>query len=175
MKHMRPVRPAGIRGDHPRGMKNGYGLPGLFLTLLLFLGACGDSSPSDVATPDAAVEPFVGDWDAAEFVVTSIADASTTFDLIAATGVFSLNVQPSGAYTATLFIPDEMTQAAVENGTLSVIGDAVRLNPNQGAGATSAYEFNGPDLLILDGPTEFDFNFDGTSDPATLRVVLERS
>lgn len=173
MKHVRPLCPSVIEGDFRHRL--GRRFRGVSLTLLLILGACGSSSPSDVAVPDPAVEPFVGDWDATEFVVTSVADDSVTFDLIAATGVFSLNVQPSGAYTATLFIPDEMAQAAVENGTLTVIGDAVRLSPNQGAGATSAYEFTGPDLLILDGPTEFDFNFDGTFDPATLHVALERS
>ncbi len=166
MKYERPVRP---RGARPRA-RNGFGL-----ALLLAVAACGGSSPSDVATPDPAVEPFVGDWDATEFVVTSVADEGTFFDLIDATGLFTLNVQPSGAYTATLFIPDEMQQPSVENGTLSVVGAAIRLNPAQGASATSAYEFDGPDVLILDGPTEFDFNFDGTSEPATLHVVLERS
>lgn len=173
MKHMRPVSPSVIHSDRRRGPRSRLG--GVGLALLLVLGACGDSSPTDVAVPDPAVEPFVGNWDATEFEVTSIADESIVFDLIDATGVFTLNVQPSGAYTATLFIPDEMEQAAVENGTMSVIGEAVRLNPNQGPGATSAYEFDGPDVLILDGPTEFDFNFDGTFEPATLHVVLQRS
>lgn len=173
MKHVRALHPYAIERRFRHGPT--VGLRAMSLTLLLVLGACGGSSPSDVATPDPAVEPFVGDWDANEFVVTSIANDSIDFDLIDATGVFTLNVQPSGAYTATLFIPDEMEQAAVEIGTMSVIGEAVRLNPNQGDGATSAYEFNGPDLLILDGPTEFDFNFDGTFEPATLHVVLERS
>lgn len=162
-----------IQSDCRRGLRSRFG--GIGLSLLLVLGACGDSSPTDVAVPDPAVEPFVGNWDATEFVVTSVADELIVFDLIDATGVFTLNVQPSGAYTATLFIPDEMEQAAVENGTMSVIGEAVRLSPNQGAGATSSYEFDGPDVLILDGPTEFDFNFDGTFEPATLHVVLERS
>lgn len=173
MRHQRPVGPSVIQSDCRRGLRNRLG--GMGLTLLLVLGACGDSSPSDVAVPDPAVEPFVGSWGATEFEVTSVADESIVFDLIEAKGVFNLNVQPSGAYTATLFIPAEMDQAAVENGTMSVIGEAVRLNPNQGAGATSAYEFDGPDVLILDGPTEFDFNFDGTFEPATLHVVLERS
>lgn len=144
------------------------------LALFVAVAACGGSSPSDVAAPDPAVEPFVGDWDATEFVVTSVS-GDMSFDLIEATGLFTLNVQPSGSYTATLFIPDEMQQPAVENGTLSVVGGAVRLSPNQGTGATSAYRFDGPDTLTLDGPTEFDFNFDGTPEPATLHVVLERS
>lgn len=173
MKHVRPARPSGTKRVRRNGLTSS--LRGMGVALLLVVGACDGSSPADVATPDPSVEPFVGDWSATEFVVTSLANDAITFDLIAATGVFSLNVQPSGAYTATLFIPDEMAQAAVENGTISVIGDAVRLDPNQGASATSAYAFNGPDLLILDGPTEFDFNFDGTFEPATLHVVLQRS
>lgn len=169
MKHERSMRPSGV--ERMRADARGW----LGLALLLALGACGGSSPSDVATPDPSVEPFVGDWDATEFVVTSVADEATSFDLVEATGVFTLNVQPSGAYTATLFIPDEMQQPSVENGTLSVVGAAIRLSPGQGASATSAYEFDGPDVLILDGPTEFDFNFDGTFEAATLHVVLERS
>jgi hypothetical protein len=169
MNRSKRVSPPGYRGV------GGHAPRMAILALLLVLSACGGSSPSDVATPDPAVAPFVGDWNATEFEVTSLANDSISFDLIEATGLFTLNVQPSGAYTATLFIPDEMQQPAVENGTMSVIGDAVRLSPNQGASATSAYEFDGPDILILDGPTEFDFNFDGSFEPATLHAVLERS
>lgn len=169
MEDQRLRRPSGVRGDR-RSV-----LMGMTLVLLLALGSCGSSNPSDVATPDPAVEPFVGDWDATEFLVTSVADEATFFDLIAATGLFTLNVQPSGAYTATLFIPDEMREPSVESGTMSVVGAAVRLDPTTGPSATSAYQFDGPDVVILDGPTEFDFNFDGTFEPATLHVVLERS
>ena len=34
--------------------------------------------------------------------------------------------------------------------------------------------FDGPDRLILDGDTEFDFNLDGTSEPATAHFDLRR-
>ena len=34
--------------------------------------------------------------------------------------------------------------------------------------------FDGPDRLILDGDTEFDFNLDGTSEPATAHFDLRQ-
>ncbi len=74
MRHQRPVSPSVILSDRRRGLRSRLG--GMGLTLLLVLGACGDSSPTDVAVPDPAVEPFVGNWDATEFIVTSVADES---------------------------------------------------------------------------------------------------
>ncbi len=38
----------------------------------------------------------------------------------------------------------------------------------------STFLFEGPDRLILDGDTEFDFNLDGTLEPALSHFELQR-
>lgn len=144
------------------------------LLVPVLVTACGDSDPTEAVAPDPQVEPFVGDWEAEEFQVTSEADSERGFDLIEAGGSFTINVQPSGQYTAILELPDLPTPE-VELGQMSVVGESVRLDPQNGAAATSSFEFDGPDRLILDGPTEFDFGQDGTAEEATARIVLQRT
>lgn len=151
------------------------GTPSRWIVALavLFGTGCGSSSSGPVVEPDPAVEPFVGDWTAAEFTVTSSADATQTFDVTDG-GSFTINVQPSGFYTAIVDFPD-LAVPVVESGQLSAVGNSITLRPQGGVAATSSYQFEGPDRLILDGPTEFDFNRDGTLDPANAHIVLERT
>jgi hypothetical protein len=156
----------------------GYGLAQLSRLLLLLAAAlpasgCGGPSPSAVVEPDPAVAPFVGDWNATEFTVTSVQDSTVFFDVTEG-GAFTINVQPSGAYTAIIEFPD-LANPVVEIGQLSVVGSSVTLRPQGGAAATSSYTFEGADRLILDGPTEFDFNRDGDLDGAEAHIVLERA
>lgn len=139
--------------------------------VLLTVGACGgdDSTGPPEEDPDA-IAPFVGTWDAEVFTVTSDADPSIVADLME-NGSFTINVQPSGTYTATLTfggIP------LVEIGEISVQGDFIILLPNGGEPATSSYEFVRSDYVRLEGPTEFDFNLDGELDPAQAFIELQR-
>jgi hypothetical protein len=142
------------------------------LTAPLFWG-CGGSDVVGVGDPDPAVEPFVGDWEASEFVVTNLANPDQSVDVTEG-GSFTLNVQPSGQYTAILDFPDSPTPG-VELGQLSVVGNSVRLSPISGDPITSAYTFEGADRLILDGPTAFDWNRDGELEASTAHIVLERN
>ena len=147
-------------------------LVSLVLASVLTLAACGGSDPSGIGDPNPDVAPFVGTWEAVAFEVTNLADEEQVFDVVAA-GSFTLNVQPSGFYTAILHISGG--QPIPENGKLSVIGESVRLSPTGGTGVTAEYEFQGPDRVELNGPTEFDFNFDGEPETASAYIVLERT
>jgi hypothetical protein len=138
------------------------------LALMACLTACADDSQGPDFDP--AVAPFVGTWDAEVFTVTSVADPSIVADLLE-NGSFNINVQPSGTYTATLTfggIP------LVEIGMLSVDGDQITLDPNGGTPTSSLYEFLAGDRLKLEGPTDFDFNLDGTPDPAEAYIELQK-
>lgn len=146
----------------------------LMLFAALLLGsACGGSEGSTGVDADPAVAPFVGDWEATEFTVTSAQNAEVFFDLTDG-GSFTINVQPSGLYTAIVEFP-QLPAPVVEIGQLSIAGSSITLRPQGGTAATSAYTFDGPNRLTLDGPTEFDFNNDGTPDPATALIVLQRA
>ena len=144
----------------------------IVLAAAVLLVGCGGSDPTDVTEPDPDVAPFVGNWEAVAFEVTNLADQDQVFDVVAA-GSFTLNVQPSGFYTAVLHISGG--QPIPENGELTVIGQSVRLSPTGGTGVTAEYLFQGPNRVELNGPTEFDFNFDGEPEAATARIILERT
>jgi hypothetical protein len=148
-------------------------LSSLLFAALLLAPACGGSEGITGVEPDPAVAPFVGDWEATEFSVTSVQDSTVSFDVTDG-GAFTINVQPSGLYTAIIEFP-QLPAPVVEIGQLSVIGNSITLRPQGGAAATSSYTFDGADRLTLIGPTEFDFNDDGTPDPATARIELERA
>lgn len=139
------------------------------VVIAVLTSGCGEAvTPTPVENPE--IQPFVGTWDAVVFDVTSDADTTQVADLTI-DGVFTVNFQPSGRYTATLTfggIP------LVEIGVISVTGSFVTLRPNGGDPATSEFVFAQPDSLILDGPTEFDFNLDQVLDPAQAHIELTR-
>jgi len=140
----------------------------LGLALSLASG-CGGSDP---VTADPTVGSFVGTWDAVVLTMTPEGSATPVVDVLQYGGFFIV-VEPSGQYTATLSLP---TGPGVEIGQLSVAGSTIRLDPSVPAGdaVTSTYTLVGDDYLILDGPTEFDFNFDGSADPAEAHFELQR-
>ena len=138
--------------------------------LLLSLTGCGDPAPTG---PDPLIEPFVGDWTATAFELTSSESAQLSIHLIQLGGAFDLNIQPSGSYTAILIYAG---LGQTEMGTISATANTVTLNrefPSR-ENEVSAYQFVGDTVLILDGDTEFDFDFDGQEDPALAHFELLR-
>ena len=142
---------------------------GLSLLSLSFLG-CGDPVPTG---PDPLIEPFVGNWAATAFVLTSSVSDQVSIDLIQLGGTFDLNIQPSGGYTAILVYAG---LGQTEIGTISVTATTVALNrefPTR-ENEISTYQFVGDSVLILDGDTEFDLDFDGQEDPTLAHFELLR-
>lgn len=137
---------------------------------MAFLGACGGSDP---VAPDPAVAPFVGDWAATVLQLTSLANPEVQEDPLAFGATFSLNVQPSGQYTAILLFAG---QDATEIGRIEVSGSTLiqyRDFPSAGT-FTATYAFQGPDRFVLDGDTEYDFNHDGTNEAARAHMEFVR-
>ena len=144
-------------------------IQGLSLLSLSFLG-CGDPVPTG---PDPLIEPFVGNWAATAFVLTSSVSDQVSIDLIQLGGTFNLNIQPSGSYTAILVYAG---LGQTEIGTISVTATTVALNrefPTR-ENEVSTYQFVGDTVLILDGDTEFDLDFDGQKDPTLAHFELLR-
>jgi hypothetical protein len=137
------------------------------------LVACRGDDPV-VDQIDPAVAPFVGTWDAVEFTVTNDADTTDVADLLT-DGSFTVNIQPSGLYTATLVLG--VLNPFVEIGQLTVSGNVITLTPTGGPGpcpASSVYAFPDANTLVLDGPTCLDVNLDGEDEDAQAHIVLER-
>jgi len=138
------------------------------MAVAFLVAGCGD----DVAGPDPALAPLVGAWTATKLVLTSVANPEVAPDLIALGADFKLDIQPSGQYTAILIYAG---QASTEIGIVSVSGNTVTLARDFPTASTSTavYALSG-DQLTLDGDTEFDFNLDGTSEPARVHFELVR-
>jgi len=130
---------------------------------LLLLGAlaCGD----DAVGPDAGIAQFVGDWDAEVMTLTNVFNTDLVVDMIDLGATFTLNVQPSGQYTAILLFAG---QSSTEIGTISVAGSTLTLHREFPGTDISpgTFEFSGPDRFSLDGDTEFDFNLDQVDEAA---------
>ena len=95
-------------------------------------------------------------------------------DLIDIGSSFVLNIQPSGHYTAILVFA---SQGQTEIGQISLSGASTVILEHELSTPSrnvSTFMFEGPDRLILEGDTEFDFNLDGLAEPALSRFVLQR-
>ncbi len=146
-----------------------FSFKALLVVLIVALAAC---SGGDGTGPDSDPEGnfLAGEWIATLMRAQSVANPEIRADIIASGGEFTLSVQPSGRYTAILVA---FGQSASESGTLSIVGNEVvfsRTFPS--ALVTRATWTRSGANVTLKGPTEFDFNLDGTAEPATLETVL---
>jgi hypothetical protein len=138
----------------------------LLFAALMTMACSGDKGTE----PDPAIAPFVGDWAAQSLVLTSQANPDISGDIIQLGATFTLNVQPSGQYTAILLYAG---QSLTEIGSIEVSGSTVTLRQTFPSASTSAgvFSFEGGHLII-DANTEFDFNQDGTPESALAHFDL---
>ena len=141
-------------------------LLGLTLAATTWLAAAcgGDQGPVD----DPAVVPFIGTWIADSLTLTSQADTTLHQDLLALGATFSIVVEASGQYTATL---GSFAGTSVEIGQVSVLGgSSLELRVSYPAPETQAmtYHFATTEHLVLDGATEWN------GDPAYGHIELNR-
>jgi hypothetical protein len=120
--------------------------------------------------PDLNPDFMVGDWLAESLVLTSVANPEVTADLVALGAVFTLLVQPPGRYTAIL---EGLGLSSSTSGTLTVDDAFVVFMQELPITDESMDRWERSDeSVILVGESEFDFNLDGTTEPATLRRVV---
>ncbi len=144
--------------------------------LSLLLAVCGVAAgcgAGDTVAPDAALAILVGDWQADRFVVTNKANANQAPELIHDLGAqFSLNIQPSGQYTAILAYQGN---PLTEIGLLELAQGEVVFHVSYPSAETSRSRYTlAGTRLTLDGETEFDFNADGKGDPASAHIELKK-
>jgi hypothetical protein len=124
--------------------------------------ACGDSlAPEDIA----------GTYEATTMVFSSQADPNTTADVLAAGYSFTIQFNADGTLETTFTIGGSTD---TDSGTYVIDGNDITLNID-GDPASGTIDRSGDTLTIdLTTGVEFDFDDDGTDDPATLRLVVER-
>ena len=130
-------------------------------------------SGGDAAEPTESVAFLVGNWDADRFVVKSKTNPELALELIKGLGAqFSVNIQPSGQYTAILVF---QATPFTEIGIIEVKGDEMIFHVAYPQAETnrSRYTRSG-NFMTLTGDTRFDFNLDGQTEPAEARIELHR-
>jgi hypothetical protein len=124
------------------------------------LVACGDST-------GITAEDLEGTWEASEIVFTNSANPSETVDLIDIGASLTVTVSASGTVSTVFDNGEGGTDS--DSGTLGVDGTTLTIG-----GDTFEAERSGDVLTLTDATSEFDFDEDGTDEPATLVVVLVR-
>jgi hypothetical protein len=126
--------------------------------LALGLGACSDStSPEELA----------GTYDVTVFEFTNPDSTAEKVDLVDEGAVIEITISAAGAFTIDV-------DGDTETGTITIDGNDVTITVG-GDAATGTIDQNGDTVTItLDTGVEFDFDGDGTDDPATLRIVMTR-
>ena len=150
-------------------------VPAIAAVAVVGLGVMvGCENNNQILEADAAIIGLAGIWNVEAFEFTSETDPPVVRDLIAEGGSATLDLSTNGAYTLTVVPPGEDEE--VTRGFMVIEGSVLLVSDNTVPGETTAYELSFDDETLTLTTTEvgFDFNNDGASDPATLRLVLER-
>ncbi len=154
------------------------------LLSLLWVGCSLVSCSTDDEGPDCSlqgtnfsVSEISGNWTATEASFFNIStEPIQVVDVVAEGGTVTLSIQSNGRFTLNIAESDGSNTRF--SGDLCFDEDllVVRFDGD----AADDYEFfritfNGTNNLTLDGPAEFDFDDNGTPDPAEISLALVRS
>jgi hypothetical protein len=142
-----------------------------FLAALVI--GCGKDDKNPTAPKEITIADLAGTWTATKMEYTNKANNSQKVDLVQLGVGMKLTINSSGRYTATLTISGlgELTTA----GTITLQGGNLILDDDEEAeNQTVAFTLSG-NTLTLTGDDEFDFNDDGTDEPAAVVMVFQKS
>ena len=132
----------------------------------VMIGCSDTNAPTDPAD-------LAGTWDATSFLFISDADPAVTFELITAGGTFQLVIAADGSYTGSFAMGSEVEAFS---GTIAISGNNIiitdALDPDDSG--TMAFTLDGNTLTMTDLDEQHDFDDNGTEDPASSVMVLEK-
>ncbi|MCH8143895.1 MAG: lipocalin family protein [Gemmatimonadetes bacterium] len=137
------------------------------LLLAAAASACGDSTGLDP-------NDLEGTWVASVWELTNPASASQSVDMLAAGGSMTIVFRSDGTFTSTILEPNE-TVPDVDTGTYEVVGSALTI-AESGQGSPTLFQAvrDGSTLTLTSSDEDYDWDDDGTDDPANMRIVLNR-
>lgn len=148
----------------------------ILLMLLFLVFSCSDEStnPNGDNTPKPpTVEQLAGTWTATKFEFTNKSNTSQKVDLVTLGGVFTLTIDSSGAYTATIVLPGEPPD--VDTGVITTItGNSITIDSDSDDPEVLSFTYSGNSMTLVSDNSEFDFNDDGVETPAIATIVLVR-
>ncbi|GEM_PF-2118128 len=151
-------------------------IPVLLLLIVVFVGGCdaiADLTGGGDDKNDNPLDKLVGSWSCTQYVLTSQADDSQSVDLIAGGLSISISITSEGGFT--YYETEQGESPSIDTGTVSVSGDTLWIT-SEGDEATYGflYTLSGNTLTLSESQEEYDFNDDGTEEPATGVLTFER-
>lgn len=153
----------------------------LLLTLVAFVfPACSDDDPtgpgSDTGPGGVTISDLAGTWNATSFIFTPAAGGAGV-DLIGQGGSLEFEVQASGTVTITQTEPGGPTTS--ESGSIGFDTNDVDflLLQVDGDSEVVAFLFTlvGSTMTLFEADSPFDFDDNGSEDPASLTIVLVKA
>lgn len=144
-------------------MKRAIGI----LLLAAAASACSDSTGLEA-------NDLAGTWVATVWDLTNPADASQSMDMLAADGTWTIVFRSDSTFTSTILDPGE-TVPDVDTGTYEVVGSVLTI-AESGQGSPTPFQAvrAGSALTLTSSDEDYDWDEDGTDDPADTRIVLSR-
>jgi len=155
------------------------------LAAIIPLVACSDGStePDQMTVADLA-----GAWFGSQFSISSQANPRVGIDVVAAGGTVTVAIQPSGTFSGTAAMPGFLIgtpQIGVVtvpmSGVFRLLGEnTLRMDfipeiPPLFVAMNTSFTYSGDVLTVTDPNTEFDFDNDGTGEPAVFQASLRRN
>ena len=139
--------------------------------LSVLVAACGGSDPTGGPTGQD-LSFMEGAWSASVFQMTSQQNPALRVDVLASGGEFRITIERDGRYVAEL---EALGQSNVERGSITRSGTQLVLSPVSPPGQPERVDWRIIDeTLVLDGPSEFDFDLDLSPEPAMAHIELVR-
>lgn len=129
-------------------------------TLALVGMACGDSTGVEV-------QDLVGSWNASLYQYTDNANPAQQVDLIVQGASFDMTVTADG--TVSTLLDDGVGGTSSDSGVLTPDGTTLTI-----AGTAYAAQRAGDVLTLTDTTNAYDFDSNGSDDPATLMIRMVR-
>jgi hypothetical protein len=142
-------------------------LPALAMMAMVAVGCSETIDPADITLQD-----LVGTWNATKVEYTPDGGGAA-FDLIDNGGSATLTLSASGTLTGTFTFAGQSDEI---DGTVSLANGRLTLTePGEGGDPPEVTVFDvtlsGNTLTLTSDDVEFDFNFDGENEPASVVIV----
>jgi hypothetical protein len=126
-----------------------------------------------IASTDIAdIQEISGVWVASNAIYSEIADPTNRVDLIALGFAVTMDIEPNGDWALLLSANEVLVDLQV--GTMALDGKLLTIVDETGTYTGRAYLEGEQVALQMRGGTEFDFDGDGTAEPAKLNLIMDR-
>ena len=164
-------------------MKNNSfaGLMLLFFAFLLVSCSSDDSGGGTLTGTELSISDIQGTWNVTSFVFVKVCDPGVDcpvveVDLIEEGATATFVIQNNGAFTITSTVPGSGQE--IITGQMSFDEDLLVIEFDDSPGEDDYFGIqltNNKNNLSISGPVEYDFDMDGTDEPAEVNITLVRA